>query len=80
MSLYLSLKKCMVDAYDPDLDVLSHSSRMNNSTDSSYDRDEDDSEDDCSATEDEIDEVEFRDSIVKWSSGVEVGVMGEEIN
>ena len=70
----------MVGAGDADLDVLSHSSRMDNSTDSSYDEDEDNSEDDCSATEDEIDEVEFRDSIVKWSSGVEVGVMGEEIN
>ena len=70
----------MVDANNANLNDLSHSSQMNYSVNSSYDEDEDDSEDDCSATEDEIDEVEFRDSIVKWSSGVEVGVMGEEIN
>ena len=39
--------------------------------------DEDDSEDDCSATEDEIDEVEFRDSIVEWSKRVEAAAIRE---
>ena len=76
MSIYLSWKKTMVDADDANLNDLSHSSQMNYSVSSSYDEDEDDSEDDCSATEDEIDEVEFRDSIVGWSKRVGAAAIG----